>query len=62
MQRSRYENKPEPFLGNGSVNTFRSYRHERNNGTDERSFLYGPCRDDISGTVWGNQLVARVLS
>jgi hypothetical protein len=30
--------------------------------TEERCFLYCPCRDVITGTVWGNQLVARVLS
>jgi hypothetical protein len=32
------------------------FKDERNSGTatEEQCFLYGPCRDAMSGTIWGN--------
>jgi hypothetical protein len=60
----RETNIVELFLGNGSLNTFPQEQTQREKGTatEERFFICGPCRDAINGAVWGNYIVARVLS
>jgi hypothetical protein len=58
------------FLGNGrktnrgitSVARQQILDKQQLNKKQERCFLWCPCRDVITGTVWGNQSVARVLS